>query len=159
MDQSRPGEQLIRMWAETQQMLLRNWLDTLRGLGGAQHAVRSKTVETWQAAVQETLEAQTQWTREWTATLLTTENPEELRERAQQGQEVLQRWIEAQRQLWQGWFEMVKGIDRAMEPATGVLVGQNPVQIWYGTAQKMFEAQAAWIRQWTTGSAGAKNGS
>jgi hypothetical protein len=161
MDASQPSEQLFRTWAQSQQQLLTNWLDTVRSLGGSPGSqVWGKTMETWQTAVQQTLDAQAQWTREWSETLLTTPGiPEDLRERVRQGQQELQRWTDAQRQLWQSWFDMIKGVGLGEASTTGAQTGQNLAQIWTETAQKMIDAQSQWIRLWTTGITGTKTGS
>src|SRR5438105_1998081 len=100
MDESRPSANLIKTWADTQQQLLTNWLDTVRRLGGTpSREVWRQTVEAWHKSVQETLDAQAEWTRNWTETLATAKGtPEELRSLIQQGQEQLQHWIAAQRQ-------------------------------------------------------------
>ena len=59
MSESKSTESLIKKWAETQQKLLTNWLDTVRGYGGAPGPeLWTKTVEAWQASVKETLDAQ-----------------------------------------------------------------------------------------------------
>ena len=49
MDESRPSANLIKMWVDTQQQLLTNWFDTMRGLGGTPSlATWRQTVEAWQ---------------------------------------------------------------------------------------------------------------
>src|SRR5436305_15211734 len=70
MSESKSSENLIKTWAETQQKLLANWLDMVRRYSGTPGPeLWTKTVEAWQASVKETLDAQAQWTREWTETL------------------------------------------------------------------------------------------
>lgn len=152
MDPNRSGANLLKMWADTQQKLLTNWLDTVRRFGGTPSMeVWRQTVEAWEKSVKETLDAQAQWSRDWTATLNSARGtPEELSGLIQQGQEQLQRWIVVQQQLWQGWFDIVKSINLAMEPGTGAQAGQNLLQIWQDATYKMINAQTTLVRQWTT---------
>ena len=153
MAESRPSANLIKTWADTQQQLLTNWFDTMRGLGGMPSlATWRQTVEAWQKSVKETLDVQAEWTRNWTETLATAPGtPEELRSLIRQGQEQMQRWIDAQRQIWQVWFDIVKDINVAMESGTGVPTGKDLVQIWQDAVSKMINMQSSLVRQWTTG--------
>src|SRR6266516_181395 len=152
MDESTSSANLIKMWADTQQQLLTNWLDTMRRLGGTPGLeVWRQTVEAWHKSVQETLDAQAEWTRNWTETLATAKGtPEELGGLIQQGREQLQRWIDSERQLWQSWFDIVKDTNFAVEPGTGVQAGKNLVQVWQDAVSKMIDTQDALVRQSTT---------
>jgi hypothetical protein len=68
----------------------------------------------------------------------------------------MQHWIDAQRQLWQNWFNIVKDINFKVEPGTGTQAGSNLLQLWQETAQKMIQTQTAFARQWTSGFPGSK---
>lgn len=164
MDESFPGEHLVKTWVATQRQLLTNWIDLLGGTtaGMPGLGVWQQTVEAWQNSVKQTLDSQTEWVREWAGSLASFQgSPEELRDHARQGQEVLQRWTEAQQQLWQGWFDMV----RNLVPGTGAGAGpsagskaagagqasQNVMELWSDGARRMMELQAEWVRRLTTG--------
>jgi hypothetical protein len=161
MDESRPSVNLIKMWADTQQQLLTTWFDTMRGLGGTpSSATWRQTVEAWQKSVEETLEVQAEWIRNWTETLASAKGtPEELRSQLRQGREQMLRWIDTQRQIWQIWFDIVKDINFAVEPGTGVQAGKNLVQVWQDAVSKMTAMQSSLVRQWTTGIDSTKTGS
>src|SRR2546430_15328347 len=158
MSESKSTESLIKKWAETQQKLLTNWLDTMRRSGGAPGPeLWTKTVETWQTSVKETLDAQAEWTREWTETLAKAKGtPEELRELAREGREQLQRWTEAERDLRQGWFNAIREINFRPEPGAGAQTGGDLIQFWQDTANKMINTQADLVRRWTGGGTGTK---
>ncbi len=96
MSNKNAEENLVKTWGETQQRLLTDWLDTLRRFGGTPTLeLWRKTVDTWQTSVKETLDAQMDWTQQWTEALAKAKGtPEELRELAQEGREQLQRWTE-----------------------------------------------------------------
>ena len=150
MSESKSTESLIKKWAETQQKLLTNWLDTMRRSGGAPGPeLWTKTVEAWQASVKETLDAQAQWTREWTETLAHSKGtPEELQELARQGRDLFQRWTDAERQIWQSWFNIVRDINFRPEPGTSPQAAM--IQLWQESAHKMIETQAALVQHWTS---------
>ena len=156
MSESKSTESLIKKWAETQQKLLTNWLDTMRRSGGAPGPeLWTKTVETWQTSVKETLDAQAEWTREWTETLAKAKGtPEELRELARQGRDLFQRWTDAERQLWQGWFNIVRDIN--FRPESGTSPQAAMIQLWQESAHKMIDTQAALVQHWTSVFTGTK---
>ncbi len=87
MSDKNTEEKVMKTWGESQQKLMTDWLDTLRRLGGTPTLeLWRKTVDTWQTSVKETLDAQMEWTRQWTETLAKAKGtPEELRELARRG--------------------------------------------------------------------------
>jgi hypothetical protein len=150
MSENKSSENLIKTWADSQQKLLTNWLDTVRRFsGGPGPELWAKTVEAWQASVKETLDAQAQWTHEWTETLARSKGtPEELQELARQGRELFQRWTEAERQIWQSWFNIVRDIN--FRPDAGTSPQANMIQLWQESAHRMIDAQASLVKQWTS---------
>jgi len=158
MSESKSSESLINTWAQTQQKLLTNWLDTMQRFSGtASPELWTKTVEAWQASVKQTLDAQEEWIRRWTETLANTSGvSQEVLDLARQGQEQQLRWIDAERQLWQSWFNIVRDINFKVEPGTGGQAGSNLLQLWQESARKMIETQTALARQWTSGFPGTK---
>jgi len=153
MSEKNTGESLVKTWAEAQQKLLTNWLDTVRKFGGAPTLeLWTKTVDAWQASVKETLDARAQWTHDWTETLANAKGtPEELRELSRQGREQLQHWADAERELWKGWFNIAREINFRPEPGAGAQAGRDLVQLWQDSTHKMIDAQAAMVRRWTAG--------
>jgi len=158
MSDQKTDENLLKTWAEAQQKLLTDWLDTLRRLGGTPTLeLWTKTVDTWQSSVKETADARAEWTREWTEALANARGaPEELRELAREGREQLKHWSEAERELWQGWFNIVRDINFRPEPGAGAQAGRDLVQLWQDSAHKMIDAQSALVRRLTGGISGTK---
>lgn len=158
MNQRDTGEQLVKTWAETQQRLLTDWLNTVRSFSGTPTLeLWTKTMDAWQASVRETLDVQNTWTREWTEMLSHAQGtPEELRELARRGREQLQRWTDTERQIWQGWFEIVRSINLRPDPGAGAATRNDLVQLWQESAHKMIDTQASLVRFWTSGLPGTK---
>src|SRR5947199_9154228 len=111
---------LVTTWADAQQKVLAGWLDLVQGTERSSHAVTwNETVKAWQTAVQETLDAQARWLRDWTGRVqVTSGSPTDLRKNVQQAQVLLQRWTEAQQHLWQGWFRLVQDLRPLLEAAS-----------------------------------------
>src|SRR5260370_14668090 len=153
MSDKNPNESLMKTWAETQQKLLTDWLETLRKLGGTPKLeLWTKTVDAWQSSVKETVDARAESTRQLIETLANAKGtPEELRELARQEREQVQHWADAERELWQGWFNIVRGINFRPEPGAGAQAGRDLLQLWQDSARKMIDAQAALVGRWTGG--------
>jgi hypothetical protein len=153
MSESNTGENVLKTWSEAQQQLLTGWLDLVRGTKGTlPTTVWNETVTAWQTAVQETLDAQAEWLRDWSKRLQAESAiPPELRKNLQQAQELLLKWTETQQQLWQGWFDLVKKLAPPFEAGAGFQVGEKLLSTWQEAARKMVEAQTEWVRRWTTG--------
>ena len=158
MSDKNTEEKVMKTWGESQQKLMTDWLDTLRRLGGTPTLeLWRKTVDTWQTSVKETLDAQMEWTRQWTETLANAKGtPEELRELARKEQVQVQHWAEAERELWQSWFNIVRHLNFRPEPGAGAQAGGDLVQLWQDSARKMIDAQAALVRRWTGGTTRTK---
>ena len=153
MSDKKSDENMLTTWSETQQKLLTDWLDTMRKLGGTPTLeLWTKTVDAWQSSVKETVDARAEFTRQLTETLANAKGtPEEFRELAREGQDQLQHWAEAERDLWQGWFNIVRQINFRPDPGAGAQAGKDLTQLWQDSAYKMIDAQAALIRRWTGG--------
>jgi hypothetical protein len=158
MSDKNANESLLKNWAESQQKLLTNWLDTLRKFGGTPTMELWKaTVDAWQNSVKETLDAQTKWTHQWIEVLTNAKGtPEELQTLVRQGREQLQQWTEAEQDLWQSWFKIVREINFKPEAGARQQAGNDLLQLWQDSAYKMIDAQTSFVRRWTTGVAGTK---
>lgn len=158
MSERNTDESLLKNWAESQQKLLTDWLETLRKFGGRPTLELWKTtVDAWQTSVKETLDAQTAWTHQWIEVLSNAKGtPEELQALVRQGREQLQQWTEAERDLWQSWFKMVREINFKPESAERPQIGNDLLQLWQDSAHKMIDAQASFVQRWTSGISGTK---
>jgi hypothetical protein len=160
MQESRQGEQLVTNWIETQQRLLTSWLDTVRNAGGATNSTLwNNTLDAWQRSIQQTLDTQVQWIDNWIQQLKTVEGiPPQMRAQIQQGEELFRRWTQAQRQLWQGWFEIVKQFSTTTGTGAGGQTGQQMVQAWQQMTTRMLETQKEWIQGWMSALTGPTTG-
>ena len=150
MSEKSPEETLMTTWADAQQKMLVGWLDLLQGTEHpSRKMVWSETVKAWQSTVQEALDAQARWLRDWTGRVqVTSGSPTELRKNVQQGQVLLLRWTEAQQHLWQGWFQLVQQLGPLLE--AGSQADEHLLSNLQESGWAIINAQTEWVQHWTT---------
>jgi len=150
MSEKSPEETLMTSWADSQQKMLVGWLDLLQGTEQpSRKMVWSETVKAWQSTVQETLEAQARWLRDWSGRVqVTTGSPTELRKNVQQAQVLFLRWTEAQQHLWQGWFQLVQQLGPLLE--AGSQADEHLLSSLQESGWAIINAQTEWVQHWTT---------
>src|SRR5213592_943380 len=149
MSEKSPEETLMTSWADAQQKMLVGWLDLLQGTEQPSRKMAwSETVKAWQSTVQETLDAQARWLRDWTGRVqVTSGSPTDLRKNVQQAQVLLLRWTEAQQQLWQGWSHLVQHLGPLLE--AGSQADEHLLSSLQESRQAIIDAQTEWGRRWT----------
>ena len=159
MEWTKQAEDMFKTWAETQQKMWDEWLKTMKGFGKSQPTdVWGKSVDALEDALKRTLDAQVEWTRLWASSLTTVSGaPREMAEWARQGQDMVRRWAEAQKQLWDGWFQTVRKLDPAALGGNWDQDGQKFFKAWQEGVQKALDAQAEWARPWTEQAPGKKS--
>ena len=150
MSEKSPEETLMTTWSDAQQKMLVSWLNLLQGTEQpSRKMVWSETVKAWQSTVQETLEAQARWLRDWTGRVqVTSGSPTELRKNVQQAQMLLLRWTEAQQHLWQGWFQLVQQLGPLLE--AGSQADEHLLSSLQESGWAIINAQTEWVQHWTT---------
>jgi hypothetical protein len=153
-DRTKQEEEMFKMWSETQKTIIENWAERMKGLGGSQGAeLWEKTLATWEDTIVKTMNAQTEWTRQWIENLKSTPGmPEGAVASTARFQEMSQYWIIMQTQLWSNWFKMLRSFDPSLLSGKWAEAFQNPFQVWQQATQKAMEAQAEWLRAWTKSS-------
>src|SRR3712207_3255458 len=143
MDWTKQTEELITSWTEAQQKMWDGWLGVMQAsTAHAQTAGSwSKSIESWNAAVERALAAQVDWTRTWADQVAAgTTTPKEMVDWSRHLMDVMQRWTETQKTLWEHWFETLK---QANPSIAGTWPNQAPqvIEAWQAAAQKALEAQ------------------
>jgi hypothetical protein len=72
----------------------------------------------------------------------------------QEGQAALERWVDAQRELWEAWFSLAEQSLPALSPGLPVSWGQPVLRTWQLTTRALLDAQATWLRCWAPPSPG-----
>jgi hypothetical protein len=156
MEWAKQTEDMFKTWADVQRRMWDDWLKGVQAFGPSGPAgpdqAWEQTLDTWEEAVKKTLDAQVQWTRLWSESFASVKGtPGEMAEWARQGQNMMKRWAETQRQLWVGWFEMVRKLRPSGFGWNWEKEGQRFHQAWQDTVQKTLDAQAEWARFSTVG--------
>ena len=150
MREKNPEESLLKTWSEAQQKVLAGWLDLVQGTEGPSRMTAwNETVKAWQTAVQETLDAQARWLRDWTGRVqVTSGSPTDLRKNVQKAQVLLLRWTETQQHLWQNWFHLVQQLGPLLE--AGSQADEHLLHTLRESGQAIINAQTGWVQHWTT---------
>ena len=158
MEWTKQTEDMFKTWTEAQTKMWNEWLRAMQGFSRPQASEAwGKSVQAWEESVKKTLDAQDEWTRLWAASFTTVGGtPKETVEWARQGQEMVRRWVETQKQLWEGWFQIAKRLDPSKTGGSWDQEGQKFLQAWQDAVKKGMESQAEWTRVWTAGQAGKK---
>jgi hypothetical protein len=152
MDWTKQTEDTLKTWMGAQKKMWDSWLDTLQKSAPQfqTHEVWQKTVETWEETVKKSLEAESEWMRMWADNTPSFEGlPKEVVDWAQQAKEMTNRWVDVQRQLWAGWFELVKKGEPGKMAGSWDKEGQKMAQAWQESVEKMVQTQIDWARRWT----------
>ena len=155
MEWTKQSEEMLKTWTDAQKKMWDECMRVMQGFGQSPSTqVWEKTVDTWNHTMQKLLDAQVEGARLWAENITKAKGTEEAAEWAKQGQDLIARLTETQKQLWGNWFELVKKLD-ASNMMNWARDGQKFVQTWQETIQKAFNAQTEWLR--TTGQARNKS--
>jgi len=149
MSERNQEESLLSTWASAQQKVLAGWLDLVQETQRPSRAVAwNETVKAWQTAVQETLDAQARWLRDWSGRVqVTSGSPTELRKKVQEAQVLLLGWTEAQQHLWQYWFDLVQQLGPLLE--AGSQADEHLLSRLRESGRATVNAQEEWVQRWT----------
>jgi hypothetical protein len=145
-------------WADLQMKVWNDWLRGMQGIGASEPSkVWQKTVEAWEQSIKKGIDAQTELAQLWAQNFHSVkDSPGEVAEWGRQGQEMITQWSETQKQLWDGWFQVVKKLNPAPVGENWEQEGQRLVRTWQDMFQKAMDMQTQWMGAWTGGAAGER---
>jgi hypothetical protein len=146
-----PLGDMMQMWTTTQQKAWSTWVDTMQGIGRAPTPdLRGKIIETWEQSVRYSLEAQAKWMHAWLENLQRVDGmPENARQWLVHGQQEMERWYAAQRELWEHLFDALKKADPGTSASSLQKIGEGIFQTWQRSVRQMMENQLEWVAEWT----------
>jgi len=147
----------MQSWADLQKSIWDRWLENLeQGKDTTPEALWKNGLEHWKESVEKTLDYQVESLRAWAGGLEDNENtPAEIWGWAREGVAMVESWVDAERKLWDQWFEL-------MGSARGT--AGNPMQVtgeqWQQFGEKMLEMQSnltsAWLQSFPARGRGKK---
>ncbi len=148
---TKQAEEMFKAWSEAQKALMDKWAESVKSFSDAPDMEMWKnTLETWEETAKNTFSSQAEWTQSWVENFKSMEGlPEQAVESVGKFQEMGERWGATQQEMWDKWFEMLKGLEfpPATEKWSEAL--QNPLKTWQDATQKAMDAQADWMKIWT----------
>ena len=161
MDWAKQTEDVLTAWTEAQKKIWSGWVETAeRNSGQAQMAdTWRQAVDTWEGIVKKSLDAQLEWSQRASDSVGALPNmPKDLVDWSKQTQELGARWNEAQQQLWDSYFGLVKKAVPVKMLGTFDDENQQLFRAWQESVEKIVDAQAHWSKMWaeqTTAASGA----
>jgi hypothetical protein len=129
----------VDRWLETQ----RSWWATVIGIDAATPAAaKREAVETWRQSTRSVVDAQA-------GVLLSL-----LSEQADEAEQLLRRWTDAQRELLYGWLAVSGGSGKPGQSVQDA--GQQMVESLRKAAEELVNSQAQWAKAWTEAQADAR---
>lgn len=132
---------LMQEWMQQQQKLWQDYAENLQQAGKAGQ-VPAAGLEQWRQAVEQSLETQKAATRAWADQIAAVKGaPDEVRKWADEGVRMLEQWSDAQRSVWQQWFDLMeRSVSASANPAQQMMAG------WEQMAAQMQSLQQQWAR-------------
>lgn len=148
MDWTKQMEDMTKAWIDAQTQLVDGWASAAAGARVA-GGVWPQTLDSWRAAVDGMLDAQSAWLARWFESMPAGAQGADVEAWARQAKTMHEAFIAAQRQLWGAWFDMARRIDPTR---TGVWssADRDILSGWQAMAKQMADMQTEWARKWTT---------
>jgi len=148
---TKQAEEMFKTWSEAQKSLMEQWVESAKSFTGSPDSeMWKKTLETWEETAKNTYTSQNEWTTSWIENMKSMSGlPEQAVESIDRFKEMAGRWSNTQEELWAKWFEMLKELDFTQSTEKITEAMKNPLQAWQNATQKVFDAQAEWMKIWT----------
>ena len=167
MDWNKQMEEMMSTLTETQRRMWDNWLETVKRFsndmpqGGAGPGQDYKAnLEAWEKSVRQALEAQNEWAKRWSEQS-GGKPPEGMEQWMQQMQEMMKGWTEAQKQLWDAWFQSIQQVDPGKAASQWEKESKQVLEAWQQAAQRAQDTMMQWsqtMQQGQGGGSGSKGG-
>lgn len=151
MDWTKQTEDVLSAWTDAQKKIWSGWLETAeRNSAQAQVAdTWRQAVDTWEGIVKKSLDAQLEWSQRASESVGALPNmPKDLVDWSKQTQQLGARWNEAQQQLWDSYFNVVRKAVPVKMLGTFDDENQRLFHAWQESVEKVVQAQTHWAQMW-----------
>ena len=152
-DWSKQFQESVKTWTEMQEQARERWAEAARSLTGSDVGTRwqqdaGKIVDAWQESVKASVDFPAEQARAWAENVARADAaPKPLQEWAKRLQASAEALAGLQKQVIDTWFASL----RSLTPSEGEGSWDRLLDTWRETSQKALEAQAEWMRLWTSG--------
>ena len=151
-------DDMLQAWTDTQKKLWSGWAEATEQQAGQAQLAETwrKAVDTWEEAVKNGLETQKAVMGSLADSASAVPGiPKDLLDWAEQTQALSTRWAEAQGELWESYFGMVRKAVPVKMLGTIDDENQKLFAAWQESVEKVSAAQSAWAQMWTERAADA----
>jgi hypothetical protein len=149
VEATKQAENTAKSWAENQIKIYDRWFQTFQSTGAPKalqgwEQMRRNTLDSWEASVKGSLQAQAELARIVVDTLGTWGPAQDQNGRGAvvgQLREMVKSWTDAQEQVWSSWFDVAKKLDVSSLAESWDKLLEATQQ----TARKAWETHARWV--------------
>lgn len=151
MDWAKQSEDVLSAWTDAQKKIWGGWMESAEQNSGQAEVADTwrQAIDTWEGITKKSLDAQLEWSQRASETLGALPNmPKDLADWSKQTQQLGTRWNDAQKELWESYFGMVRKAIPVKMLGTFDDENQRLFRAWQESVQKVVEAQTHWSNVW-----------
>lgn len=150
MEWTQQMEEMGKQWTDMQKKLWLNWNEAAKQASTTVQAkaVWQQMLDSWKNALYRMLDMQVESARLWSESIAAGETPEVTVQWAEQFYQMTKQSSVVQKQMWEGWFQMMEKFD-PMQMQKMMEMGQQPMNFWKDMTQQAQTMQQEWMKNWS----------
>jgi hypothetical protein len=157
MDWAQQMEQMSKQWAETQRAFWSTWAGAMPRPESTPDSTQwRQMIDAWRTSVRQMLEMQSEGVRLWAEGVKASSAGAPAEQWAGQLQQMTNQWIAHQRQMWDGWFQLLENAGPQGAMRANPFDPQSVTRFWQETAQQAMNSQQQWLQFWNAWQPGKK---
>ena len=158
VDWTQQMEEVTKQWTEVQTQLWSSWGEAAQKASSQAQAkaVWQQMIDQWKNLVHRMLEMQVETARLWSENVSDSDMFEGMTQWSTHSYQMTKQWSMMQKQLWDGWFQMLEKMDPTMMPDVKDLNNQPFMKLWNDMTQQATAMQQEWMNAWTAWQPGKK---
>lgn len=150
MEWTQQMEEMGKQWVDMQKKLWTGWNEAAKQATTTiqAKAVWQQMLDTWKNTVYRMLDMQVESTRLWSESVAANEAMESTVQWAQQFYQMTKQSSMVQKQLWDGWFQMIEKLDPT-QLQNMMDMSNQPMNFWKEMSQQTLNMQKEWMKNWS----------
>ena len=153
MDWLEKTHEMVETLMESQEKMWQTWTESAKA---PSNTTWEKTVKTWENSFKNFIETQALWARMWLRGINTNTTVEGADELVTNLEDMTRSWVDAQQQIWNNWFQMLKSFDPEQFNANTQGEMDKAMKTWKDGLQKLMVSQREWATQFASMTEDAK---